>query len=65
MNAHDLRPCPFCANDKPVVIEACREWGATIALMCPECGALGPLALSDDPPGHAVFLWNQRFGMNH
>lgn len=36
-----------------------------VAVMCPECGAVGPLALADDTPAHAVHLWNQRFGQDH
>jgi hypothetical protein len=31
--------------------------------MCPECGAVDPMATPDDPPGHAEHLWNQRFGV--
>jgi hypothetical protein len=65
VEAHDFRPCPFCAYDKPVIAQACRDWVDTIVVVCPECGAVGPLALPEDPPGHALFLWNQRFGLNH
>jgi hypothetical protein len=34
-----------------------------VAMVCTECGAIGPCASADDPPGHAEYLWNQRFGM--
>ena len=65
MNAQALRPCPFCANDKPVVPAVGHEWVEIIAVVCPECGAAGPRARPEDPAGHPIFLWNQRFGVNH
>jgi hypothetical protein len=60
-----LRPCPFCAHDEPVLAAFGRDAVERIAVICPECGALGPMATADDPPGHAEHLWNSRFGSDH
>jgi hypothetical protein len=34
-----------------------------VVVTCSGCGAMGPRANVTDPPGHAEFLWNQRFGL--
>jgi hypothetical protein len=34
------------------------------SVVCPECGAVGPMTTADDPPGHAEYLWNQGYGTN-
>ena len=61
MNLIDLRPCPFCAHDKPVVAVVGRGKVERIAVTCPECSAVGPIASAADPPGHAQLLWNARY----
>jgi hypothetical protein len=58
----DMRPCPFCAHAEPVIS---RDVDGRELVTCPECGAVGPRALPDDPPGHAAFSWNLRFGADH
>lgn len=65
MTAPDLRCCPFCANESLVVATVSDGETSTRAVICPECGACGPRASEDDPPGHVEHLWNQRFGMDH
>jgi Lar family restriction alleviation protein len=64
VTARELRPCPFCANDKPVVVQSEQELADIVVVVCHECGAVGPHATAEDPAGHAEFLWNQRFGMS-
>jgi hypothetical protein len=57
----DLRPCPFCANDKLTIVHA--DGGRTITVMCSECKATGPRVTHTDPKGHAEHLWNLRYGV--
>lgn len=57
-----LRPCPFCAHPEPFVATTATPEGERTAVMCPECGAVGPLALATANPAHAIHMWNQRFG---
>jgi hypothetical protein len=64
MQLADLRPCPFCANGAPIIGAAGRDASERIAVICPECGAVGPMATAADPPGHAEHLWNQRFAVD-
>jgi Lar family restriction alleviation protein len=52
--------CPHCASDDLAVIEI-EDDPVAFAVRCSECGATGPVSLSDDP-AHAVFAWNQRMG---
>jgi len=52
--------CPFCASDDLDVIAVDQD-GAMLAVSCKECGATGPLSLSDDP-AHAIHSWDQRMG---
>jgi uncharacterized Zn finger protein len=59
--SEDLRACPFCANEKLTVVYA--DSGRTIVVKCNECGAHGPLATNQDPPGHAESMWNLRYGV--
>ena len=59
----DLRPCPFCANDRLTVATFGNEQVVYTVVTCTECGAMGPRASGDEPPGHAEHLWNQRFGV--
>ena len=61
----DLRPCPFCVNDKPEFAMVGDEQAQIVVVTCPECGAAGPPSTGNDPPGHAAQLWNQRFGVDH
>ena len=49
MQAHDFRPCPFCAHVDPIVVTIASELPAYV-IACPECGATGPNQL----PGVAV-----------
>lgn len=63
--SEELMPCGFCEHDEARVIvvdevtdAGCEE--ATVPLYaasCPYCGALGPMALSED---EAVEAWNRR-----
>ena len=52
--------CPFCASDDLDAI-AIDQDRAMLAVSCKECGATGPLSLSDDP-AHAIHSWDQRMG---
>ncbi len=65
MDTIDLRCCPFCANETLTIASVIIEIGEVRCVKCPECGAHGPLATSNDQPGHAKFLWNQRYGSGH
>jgi len=58
----DLRPCPFCAHRRPTLVVSGKDNVEIITIRCPECGASGPITTRQDPPGHAAFLWNQRYG---
>ena len=59
----DLRPCPFCANERLTVATFGNEQTRFVVVTCTECGAMGPRAVSTDPSGHAEHLWNQGFGV--
>ena len=65
MDTITLRCCPFCANETLTVASVIIEIGEVRCVKCPECGARGPLATGSNPPGHAEFLWNQRYGSGH
>ena len=52
--------CPFCASDDLEVI-AVEQDPAMLAVCCKECGATGPVSLSDNP-AYAIDSWNQRTG---
>ena len=58
----NLQPCPFCAHRKPKIVVSPQDKVERIRVVCPECGAYGPIATRRDPSGHAEFLWNQRHG---
>jgi hypothetical protein len=60
----DLRPCPFCAHDVPTLVAIGNDDVQLSGFASAECVAVGPTATAGDPPGHALFLWNQRFGAN-
>jgi len=62
MKTIELRPCPFCAHDRPALATVGNEQLQFFVVTCLECGAIGPRAPSDDPPAHAEHLWNQRLG---
>ena len=44
--------CPFCASDDLAVINVEQD-STMLTVSCKECGAQGPLSLSDDPV-HAI-----------
>jgi len=60
----DLRTCPFCAHTAPTLVAMGGGKVERVSVVCPECGAVGPSTTADDPPGHAEYLWNQRYGVN-
>jgi len=64
MPADDLRPCPFCGHDAPTLVVMGGDHVERVSVVCAECGAVGPMTIADDPPGHAEYLWNQRYGAN-
>jgi len=45
----NLKPCPFCGDDQPVLLYS--------AVRCRICGAVGPFSSSDD---QAIEKWNTR-----
>lgn len=55
-----LEPCPFCAHTAPLVAALGEERVRYVAVVCGECGAIGPRATEADPPGYAQALWNDR-----
>src|SRR5207248_11557414 len=63
MPSINLRPCPFCASANLTVATVGSEQTQFVVVTCSGCGAMGPRANVTDPPGHAEFLWNQRFGL--
>jgi hypothetical protein len=64
METPALRPCPFCAHDKPELAMMGNDDAQIVVVTCFECGAIGPRSTGDDPPGHAAHLRNQRFGVS-
>ena len=63
MPSINLRRCPFCASENLTVATLGFEQSQFVVVMCSGCGTMGPRAEVTDPPGHAEFLWNQRFGL--
>ena len=59
MQPADLRPCPFCANDKPIIVMMGKSPAYVIA--CPECGANGWQSVPGNGPKHAIEVWNSRY----
>jgi len=51
----DLRPCPFCAHEKPTLVVMGSGEVERVSVVCSECGAVGPMTTADDPPGHAEY----------
>ena len=64
MQAPDLRPCPFCAHAKPIVVTIAGEPPANV-IAGPECSATGPKQLPGVPVQVAVDAWNRRYGVDH
>jgi hypothetical protein len=62
MPTDDIRPCPFCAHDAPTLVAMGGDEIKRVSVVCTECGTVGPLKIADDPPGHAEYLRNQRYG---
>jgi hypothetical protein len=65
MTSPDLRPCPFCDGRQLVVARITDDDRVSIAVVCRECGATGPRADGDNPPGYAEFLWSACYGADH
>jgi hypothetical protein len=70
MDTIDLRPCPFCANDTLIVAPVIIEIGEVRCVKCPECSARSAVQAARwrpamTSPGHAEFLWDQRYGSGH
>ena len=51
-----VKLCPFCSNDNPETIRI-QEIGNTLAVTCLVCGAVGPIADTEDG---AIDYWNIR-----
>ena len=64
-NMEDLRPCPFCAHDRPERVTLGADPLRVIFIRCPECGCIGPKADGRHPPGTAERLWNMRYDLPH
>jgi len=60
----DLRRCPFCAHEMLTLVAMGGDKVERVSVVCAECGDVGPMTTADDPPGHAEYLWNQRYGAN-
>jgi transcription elongation factor Elf1 len=56
----ELRPCPFCAHETPIVVTIAGAPPVYI-VACPECGASGPKQLPGVEVAVAVDAWNRRF----
>ncbi len=59
----ELRPCPFCAHETPVVVTIAGEPPVYI-VACPECGASGPKQLPGVEVAVSIDAWNRRYGMH-
>lgn len=55
---------PFYAHDRPELVAVGDGRARSVVVVCPECGAARPPS-GDDPPGHAEYLWNRHFGIDH
>jgi hypothetical protein len=62
MQRDPLRLCPFYANLTLKIVVAPENKREPRRVTCTECGAMGPIAWTGDPPGHAEYLWNLRYG---
>ena len=53
-------------NDEPVISERATCWKSVpfAGIKARACVCVGPTAAADDPPGHAEYLWNLRYGVN-
>jgi len=60
----EFRLCPFCAHDKPIVVQIPSPKAAFV-IACPDCGATGPKQLPDVPVEVAIDAWNRRYGQDH
>jgi hypothetical protein len=63
--ANDLRLWPFRATEQLIVATIHDGDATAMTVVCLECGSSGTRATGNDPPGHVVHLWNQRFGVDH
>jgi transcription elongation factor Elf1 len=57
----ELRPCPFCAHETPIVVTIAGDPPVNI-VACPECGASGPKQLPGVEVSVAADAWNRRYG---
>jgi hypothetical protein len=55
-----LAPCPFCAHESPLLAALGDDRVRYVAVLCSVCGAIGPRATGEDPPGYAEAMWNER-----
>ena len=58
-----LKPCPFCGHWPPLPVDVGVEGFEIRHMRCEKCGAVGPRATDNDPPGHELELWNRRHGL--
>jgi Lar family restriction alleviation protein len=61
VSAQMIQPCPFCGDARPHVDEVSpKEW----AVLCNECGCVGPIEEHGQGPRNAVEAWNRRSALN-
>lgn len=48
----DLKPCPYCGNENLTLVAMGGDEIKRVSVVSTECGAVGPTAAADDPPGH-------------
>lgn len=54
---HSYKPCPFCADDEPVLHYKRTDTGQDCWVECRDCGCIGPKAYSQKT---AQQIWNKR-----
>ena len=63
MDRPALRPRPYCAHEARELQRVdCGEDQVGFAVVCPECGAHGPLQAGGESADVARYAWSQRFG---
>jgi hypothetical protein len=56
-NSSQLKPCPFCDEENPLVSKGMRGDDVVLYVECPMCGGMGPLCETMDV---AEKMWNDR-----